>query len=56
MIGEKYNSNPVTSVFVPGTMPAEPVTTGRLPVLVYIHGGGYAFDLRVSACVSDLEV
>ncbi|KAH0833387.1 Alpha/Beta hydrolase protein [Lanmaoa asiatica] len=29
------------NVFVPGTMPAEPVTTGGLPVLVWIHGGGY---------------
>ncbi|KAG6372175.1 Alpha/Beta hydrolase protein [Boletus reticuloceps] len=29
------------NVFVPGTTPAEPATMGGLPVLVWIHGGGY---------------
>ncbi|KAF8124709.1 Alpha/Beta hydrolase protein [Boletus edulis] len=29
------------NVFVPGTIPAEPATMGGLPVLVWIHGGGY---------------
>ncbi|KAF8442075.1 Alpha/Beta hydrolase protein [Boletus edulis BED1] len=29
------------NVFVPGTIPAEPATVGGLPVLVWIHGGGY---------------
>ena len=51
-----YNLNPATSVFVPGTMPAEPVAAGGLPVLVWIHGGGYASHPHVPECVSDLEV
>ncbi|KAG8212819.1 Carboxylesterase [Butyriboletus roseoflavus] len=29
------------NVFVPGAMPTEPLTIGGLPVLVWIHGGGY---------------
>ena len=33
-------SDLVTSVFVPGIIPAEPAITGGFPVLVWIHGGG----------------
>ena len=40
-------SNFVTSVFVPGTIPAEPASTGGFPVLVWIHGGGWVFSPRV---------
>ncbi|KAI9457054.1 Alpha/Beta hydrolase protein [Boletus coccyginus] len=29
------------NAFVPGTIPTEPVAKGGLPVLVWIHGGGY---------------
>ncbi|KAG6372185.1 Alpha/Beta hydrolase protein [Boletus reticuloceps] len=36
------------NVFVPGTIPAEPATTGGLPVLVWIYGGGYVFDPHIS--------
>ncbi|EGN99361.1 hypothetical protein SERLA73DRAFT_152978 [Serpula lacrymans var. lacrymans S7.3] len=29
------------NVFVPGSLPAEPLASGGLPVVLWIHGGGY---------------
>jgi len=51
------NLNPATSVFVPGIIPTEPVATpGGLPVLVWIHGGGYASHPYIPEIVSELDV
>ncbi|KAH7928320.1 alpha/beta-hydrolase [Leucogyrophana mollusca] len=38
----------------PGNLPAEPLTTGGLPVVVWIHGGGYVSGYSASYDGADL--
>ncbi|KAG6372189.1 Alpha/Beta hydrolase protein [Boletus reticuloceps] len=44
------------NVFVPGAIPVEPDTTAGLPVLVWIHGGGYAWGNAATYNGADLLI
>ncbi|KAF8442079.1 Carboxylesterase [Boletus edulis BED1] len=44
------------NVFVPGAMPVEPGIAAGLPVLVWIHGGGYAWGYAATYNGADLLI